>query len=165
MDQIRSRLLSAALADHDGLAAALAAAREAEAWLQGGQVPAPAPMLFLPASAVVELPAEIALPASATEPTATAPSPELPIENGHDAHSAAAPSGPVAWLEETLSRAREIEARLGHIRQSDLAFVLNITYGIAGYRLRVMMERGLALATGNTNNRRYRLIELPAFDP
>jgi hypothetical protein len=195
--QIRTRLLAAALADHDGLSAALVAAKEAEAWLQGGQ-PAPVPVYFLPAAlaASVDLKmwagdAELDIvrdgDLAIASPAAPAPEPPAfydPRENGHDTRSepapapaepaepaaaplptCAAPGAPPSWLEATLAAARGIEARLGHIRQPDIAFTLNITPGIAGYRLKVMGERGLVTSTGRTNSRRFHLTQAAAFDP
>ncbi|WP_395672046.1 hypothetical protein [Inquilinus sp.] len=180
--QIRTRLLAAALADHDGLAAALTAAKEAEAWLQCGQAPitidwdrGEALMLAAPAASPFDEP-ETPVDAAPIDPAAKAPAAELVRENGHNTHSAASAEPPQAkapptsfrprsrsgapeWLAATVAAARKVQAAGELIQPSTMSRELEIASAAAGWRLAEMVKAGLATATGRSNQRRYELID------
>jgi hypothetical protein len=182
--QIRTRLLAAALADHDGLAAALGAAKEAEAWLQGAEEPItidwnrtlapwgeallaqilPAPVIestVEPEAAADVAPAEVF--AAAAEPR----------ENGDDTRSepapaaaeTVAPSRPRApgaspsWLGATVAAAQSIVARGQPITPATIAVELAIGSATAGWRLREMVKAGRATVSGGGKAIRYHLAD------
>ncbi|MGO1078306.1 hypothetical protein [Inquilinus sp. CA228] len=183
--QIRTRLLAAALADHDGLAAALTAAKDAEAWLQGGQVPAPVPVYFLPAPMAASVDWNVWAGAPELEivrdgdPAIATPAPAPPpSENGHDTRSEpapapAGPAGPIAaprrtcaapgatpsWLGATVAAARDIAARGDRITPATISAELAIGAAAAGWRLREMLKAGHVTSSGVSNQTQYHLVD------
>jgi hypothetical protein len=192
---LRPRLLIAALSDHEGLSAALAAAQAAEAWLRGdGEAETPPPMLSLPAPTPTPEPIveEVApgaptqeedVPVDATVSPApvadelrfgtiggAAGRPFLPVEDPEPpAPELATPilpvSDPADWLGRALIAARSIAARGEEIRVSTVAAELDVDKGAASRSLRRLAKVGLAVLTGDRATARYRLVDGAPMPP
>lgn len=140
---VRLQLLTAALAEHGTLTAALAAARDAEVWLLLGQEQPPLlPVLMLPSF----------------EPAPQDPSPSQPERKDRRRPVRGdSPSG--AWQAETMEVIRGLVRDGLPVRAGAVAAALQIESGAASWRMRQLADSGLLVREGDGIFRRYHLAE------